>query len=321
MPVSAPAPGPGKTARRPLDATALAHVQRRLQSAAEPPWLHGEVARRMAERLGVVKLQPGCALDWGAFLGASRSVLAAAYPRAQLIAVEPDAARRDATAAALAPPWWSARRWRGGVPQARSAQLAQLAQEVPAGAAQLVWSNMGLHGDLDPQQTMLQWHRALAIDGFLMFSTLGPGTLTTLSALYADAGWPPPLAPLVDMHDLGDMLIEAGFADPVMDQETVTLTWATPAALLAELRQLGGNVDPRRTAGLRTPRWREQLHGRLQRLAVGPMPTARLALPFEIVYGHAFKPAPRPRLAARTELPLDDLRAMVRQPRRTLPQG
>ena len=61
------------------------------------------------------------------------------------------------------------------------------------------------------------------------------------------------------MHDLGDMLVEAGFADPVMDQETITLTWPSGEALLAELRQLGGNVDPRRFAGLRTPRWRSRL--------------------------------------------------------------
>ena len=58
------------------------------------------------------------------------------------------------------------------------------------------------------------------------------------------------------MHDLGDMLVQAGFADPVMDQEMLTLTWPDAEALLAELRALGGNADPARCAGLRTPRWR-----------------------------------------------------------------
>ncbi|MCY7316616.1 MAG: biotin synthase [Rubrivivax sp.] len=306
-----PASAPARSARRPLDPTALARQQRRLLTAAEPPWLHGEVARRMAERLPVIKLQPQCVVDWGAFVGASQAVLAAACPRAQCIAVEPDAARRDATAALLQPAWWSARRW-------HRAPQAMLSGALPAGAAQLVWSNMGLQGEIDPQRTMAAWHRVLVIDGFLMFSTLGPGTLTTLQALYTQAGWPPPMAPLVDMHDLGDMLIEAGFADPVMDQETVTLTWPSPQALLAELRQLGGNVDPRRAAGLRTPRWREQLHTRLQRLAPGNGPDSRIGLPFEIVYGHAFRPPPRPRLTARTEVPLEDLRAMAR---RTPPRG
>lgn len=323
-------PAPERSARRPVDAAALAHIQRRLlggaaplrPAAAEPsappagpvpalradgpaqaPWLHGEAARRMAERLPVIKLKPERILDWGAFLGGSHEVLARTYPQAQITAVEPHAARRDATAAALQRPWWSASRWRGTAPQALSVE------QVAPGSGQLLWSNMGLHGVVDPQAEMVRWHRAVAVDGFLMFSTLGPGTLRSLSALYAAQGWPPPMAPLVDMHDLGDMLVEAGFADPVMDQETLTLTWVSPEALLAELRQLGGNVDPHRAAGLRTPRWRDRL---CTLLAATAEPDGRIGLDFEIVYGHAFRPAPRARLAARTEVPLADMRAMMR---------
>jgi len=102
---------PERSARRPLDATALARVRGRLLQADEAPWLHGEVARRMAERLPVIRLRPERIVDWGAFLGASRALLAAAYPQARVLAVEPEAARRSATAAAHAAPWWSPRRW------------------------------------------------------------------------------------------------------------------------------------------------------------------------------------------------------------------
>jgi malonyl-CoA O-methyltransferase len=304
--MSAPAHS-GTPQARPLDTQALAQVQRRLQAAPQPPWLHGEVARRMAERLPIVKLQPAVVADWGAFLGASHELLARHYPQARVLAVEPDAARRDATAALLARPWWSPQRW------TQPAHEALTAEALPAGSAQLLWSNMGLHGAADPQALMRQWHRALAVDGFLMFSTLGPGSLTTLQTLYRAAGWPPPFAPFVDMHDLGDMLVEAGFADPVMDQETVTLTWATPAALLAELRQLGGNVALGRHPGLRTPRWRRRLEAALAERAGAD---GRVALAFEVVYGHAFRPLPRPRVAAQTELALEDLRTMVRAGRK-----
>ncbi len=178
-----------------------------------------------------------------------------------MLAVESDTARRDATAAALEAPWWTPRRWAAGTP------AVVTEAELGAGQGQLLWSNMGLHGAIDPQAVMAAWHRALAVDGFLMFSTLGPGSLEGLRALYAARGWPPPHAPFVDMHDLGDMLVEAGFADPVMDQETITLTWPSGEALLAELRQLGGNVDPRRFAGLRTPRWRSRLADALEAAA------------------------------------------------------
>lgn len=294
---------PERGAPRPLDAAALALVRRRLQRQAQAPWLHGEVARRMGERLSIIKLQPARILDWGAFVGAGQPVLSAAYPKAEIHAVEADEERRAATAAARRPAWWKA--LAGQAPQA-----VLRPPEVGAASADLLWANMVLHGVVDPQREVAAWHRALAVDGFLMFSTLGPGSLRDLVQVYDRQGWPAPLAPFVDMHDLGDMLVQSGFADPVMDQETLTLTWASADALLAELRTLGGNVDPQRSAGLRTPRWRARLVEGLNTLAG---PDGRIALVFELVYGHAFKPAPRPKLAGETAVSLDDMRAMVRR--------
>jgi len=306
LPGMAPPPAE-RSARRPLDAVALARVQARLNRSDATPWLHAEVARRMAERLPVIRLQPQQIIDWGAHLGVSRALLVQTYPRAVLTAVESDPARRAATALSLQPAWWSPRRWVAG--------LAQVCVEadVGSGSAQLLWSNMGLHGVLDPQAVMLQWQRALQADGFLMFSTLGPGTLEGLRDLYRQCDWGVPHAPFVDMHDLGDMLVEAGFADPVMDQEQITLTWPSAAALLAELRQLGGNVDPRRFPGLRTPRWQQRL---CEALGARTDKEGRPHLGFEVVYGHAFRAAPKWRLGAETLVPLDELRASVRAGRR-----
>jgi malonyl-CoA O-methyltransferase len=261
----------------------------------------------MADRLPVIRQRPDTVIDWASALGASRQLLAGTYPKARLIAVERDAASRDATAQALLLPWWSPRRW------AAPAVEAVTESALAAHGAQLVWANMMLHGEADPQAVMSRWHRALAVDGFLMFSTLGPGTLEGLQALYLRQGWPRPFAAFVDMHDLGDMLVHAGFADPVMDQEQITLTWPSAEAVLEELRGLGGNVDPLRHPGLRTPRWRARL---LDALAGTVDASGRIALTFEVVYGHAFKPAPRPRLAGHTAVPLDDMRAMVRSGRR-----
>jgi malonyl-CoA O-methyltransferase len=108
------------------------------------------------------------------------------------------------------------------------------------------------------------------------------------------------------------MLVAAGFADPVMDQEVVRLSWADATAALAELRGLGANADPRRVPGLRTPRWHRRLAEALQALAGAD---GRPSLSFELVYGHAFKVAPRPRVAERTEVGLDEMRQMVRSRR------
>ncbi len=272
------------------------------------PWLHEEVARRMAQRLAILKRAPRHIVDWGAHLGASEAALRAACPRALRVPVEaflPPAAA-DARAA-LPPPWWSTRRWwtPGHAPTWRSeAVLAE-------GEADLLWSNMVLHHLGDPQGALARWLRLLSKEGILMFSTLGPGTLESLRRIYATHRWAAPHAPFVDMHDLGDMLVQAGFADPVMDQEVVKLTWASAAQALAELRQLGGNVDLRRHGGLRTPRWRSALEQAMSLSASG----ARVTLEFEVVYGHAVRPPPRAKLTAETAVPLSDMRGMLRSRR------
>jgi len=114
------------------------------------------------------------------------------------------------------------------------------------------------------------------------------------------------------MHDLGDMLVEAGFAEPVLDQETITLRWRSATALLAELRQLGGNTAPDRFSGLRTRAWRDRLLAALGERADAD---GSIGLSVEVAYGHGFKPAPRLRADAPVAVSLDEMRAMVRRPR------
>lgn len=288
---------------RGLDPVAVNAMLDRLARAAEPPWLHREVARRMAERLSIVRVQPTQVIDWWSWLGAGAESLERAYPAARRIVVEPTPALRALSEVAARQPWWSARRWRSPAPTVIDQDAA-----LPGGT-QLVWANMALHAVADPPALFARWERALAVDGFVMFSCLGPGTLRELRALYQRLGWPAPTPNFIDMHDLGDMLVRAGFADPVMDQELITLKWLDAESLLAELRGLGGNTAPARTAGLRTPRWRQRL---LHELASLAGPDGRPSLGFEVAYGHAFRAAPRARLSEDTRVSLDDMRAMVR---------
>lgn len=290
------------SARR-LDTTAVAAALKRLAGAGEPPWLHAEVARRMAEKLQLILLKPETVLDWWSYLGAGAAALAQAYPKARRVLVEPDATWAGRSRAVLHKPWWSARRWGGG-----SAEVLEQSQGITPGA-QLIWANMMLHAVADPPALFARWQGLLQVNGFVMFSCLGPGTLRELRALYDRLGWPAPTPGFVDMHDLGDMLVQAGFADPVMDQETLTLRWDSPAALLKELRSLGGNTAPDRFTGLRTPRWQRRLEAELQSLAGAD---GKLGLSFEVAYGHAFKAPPRLRADAPTTVSLADMRAMVK---------
>jgi malonyl-CoA O-methyltransferase len=296
MPASPDAP-----ARR-LDPIAVRAALRRMARAPQPPWLHAEVARRMAEKLELILLQPERVIDWWSALGASTALLERAYPKARQLRIEPDLRWAERSRTQALRPWWTAARWTGG-----EVQIALEHDEIAPGAG-LVWANMMLHAVVDPVALIERWHGLLRVDGFVMFSCLGPGTLRELRTLYERLGWPAPTPGFVDMHDLGDMLVHAGFADPVMDQETLSLRWNSPQALLAELRTLGGNTAPDRAAGLRTPRWRARLERELESLAAAD---GSLGLSFEVAYGHAFKAAPRMRAGQATTVSLDDMRAMV----------
>ena len=286
-----------------LDPLAVARWQRR--APARSPWLHEEVARRMAARLEWIRLQPQVWLHWEPVRGglAAQPLVEQRYPQARCIAAESDPRLAAAARQALGRPWW-----RVGGPQ-----RTVVAKFEPA-SVQMVWANMALHFSLDPQALMAGWHAALQPQGFLMFSCFGPDTVRELRELYARLGWPAAGPEFTDMHDWGDMLVAAGFAEPVMDMERITLAWDSPQKLLAELRELGANLHPSRFAALRGRHWRE----RLERELASSLRDAdgRLALTFEVVYGHAIKPPPRLRMQGEAALGVEELRGMLRAGRK-----
>jgi malonyl-CoA O-methyltransferase len=299
MPPSSPA------AERPPTIDPVAAARWHAVAPAVSPWLHEEVARRMEDRLQWIRQAPESWCHWDAVRGGlqGHALVSARYPRARCQIHETSPHCAAVAEEALAKPWWSPARW--------SAAHPQWGQPADA-SVQMLWSNMALHMAAAPQTLMAQWHRALAVDGYLMFSCFGPDTLRELHALYAALGYPPAGHAFTDMHDWGDMLVQAGFAEPVMDMERITLTFATPERLVQELRELGCNLHPDRFPSLRGRRWREKLYGAMVEHLADPQQEGQLALTFEIIYGHAFKPAPRVRVSSSSAVSLQDMRTMLR---------
>lgn len=291
----------------PPDPAALRRGLARLAAQAEVPWLHAEAARRMGGKLELIRTRPARVLEWWAWSGAGGQVLRQAYPQSSMTAAEPTPGLLGRHSSRESRPSRWPVRWARAL--ASRTIPAVLDADVPAASADLLWANMVLHAVDDPAALMARWRDALAIDGMLMFSCLGPDTARELQALYRRLGWPPPRHDLQDMHDIGDQLVHAGFADPVMDMERLTLTWRDAAAMLREVHGWGGNAHPGRFAGLRTPRWRDGLLRELESLR---RPDGTLALTVELIYGHAVRPVPRARMQAQTTVSLDDMRAMTR---------
>ncbi len=306
----------------------------RLSDPSQPsPWLHEEVARRMVERLDLIKLQPQTWAHWEPVLSGrqTHAALVARWPDAKdlwvtdfhqntgLVAdsIGLSAIKNDVlTGSATIQSSWSQRlkqQLSGFIAAKPKSPTALSPSRVDAGQVQLLWSNMLLHGVDEPGALIQAWYRALAVNGCLMFSALGVDTGHELRRLHQGSGFGPAAAQLTDMHDWGDMLIGAGFAEPVMDMEHLTLTYPNAKALLADWRSFGQNGHVARFAGLRTPRWQAQLETAIEhqfRQASG-----ELAMTVEIIYGHAFKPPPKAKMSEHSAISMQEMRAMLAQPK------
>ncbi len=231
----------------------------------------------MLERLNYVKIAPRRVLDAGSGPARDARALAKRYRKADVLALDFSQAMLHAGRPRL-------RFFERRPPQRVCADLAR--QPFAGASIGLVWSNMALHWTADPLAALREFHRVLAIEGLLMFSTLGPDTLAELRQAAGDAR----VHSFTDMHDLGDMLVEAGFAEPVMDTERVTLVFAEGAALLADLRASGQTCAlSARSPGLTGRRFHASL---LEKLAA-QVRGGKLPVSYEVVYGHAWKAAPK----------------------------
>jgi malonyl-CoA O-methyltransferase len=258
----------------------------------------------MEARLEWIVKKPSEWLHWEPLQGGfqAHTLLTKRYPKSKAYVLESGVEKAQAAHKKIVNPWWSAGIW----------STPKTLFSAPEKPVQMLWANMALHMAADPQALIAQWHSLLEVDGFLMFSCLGPDTLRELRPLYAEFGWPPPTHTFTDMHDWGDMLVGQGFAEPVMDMERITLSFSTPETLLAELRGLGRNLHAGRFAGLRGRGWLAKLHHELAQRGT-KTPDGRLQLSFEVIYGHAFKPPVRLGVVPETRVTLDEMRKALRQ--------
>ena len=260
--------------------------------------LQREVGTRMMERLDVMRLTPAAILDAGCGTGEALPELAARYPQARRVALD------------VALPMLVATRRRVGENRSLVDRLfAPLGMRAPgapllvcadvgslpfaAGTFGLVWSNLTLQWVADLPQAIAEIHRVLEIGGLVTFTTFGPDTLKELRAAFATVDAHPHVGRFADMHDLGDLLMQSGFADPVMQMEMLTLTYADARSMAADLKAIGAtNAARGRRRGLTGRRRFERALAFLEAMP-GRAADGRIAATFEVIYGHAWKTAPR----------------------------
>jgi biotin biosynthesis protein BioC len=268
---------------------------------ADAAGVQTEIRTRLLERLDLVKLEPARVLDLGAASGGSTRALKNRYPKAQVIAL--DLSPRMLAAAAREQSFF--RRFDRIACDAHRLALKEASID-------LVFSNLMLAWCDDLDAVLEETARVLRPDGLFMFTTLGPDTLRELRDAFRHVDDRTHVHRFLDMHDIGDALMRAGFADPVLDTERLTATYPDARTLLTELRRTGSiNATHGRPRGLFGPRKLDEV----ARLLDENRRDGRLPISLEVVYGHAWKGQPRAGRGTPGEvaIPLSELRGRIRK--------
>lgn len=289
--------------------TVQQQFDRRAERFAGASTIVREVGRRLLERLDEIRHDARLVLDAGCGSGAERAGLLARFRDATWIGVDLSRAMLAKAPAAegAAARWLSAALRR----PARAMRVCADAGRLPLAdaAADCVFSNLMLHWHPAPHQVIREFARVLREDGLLLFTSLGPDTLLELRDACAAAL--PHARPMrfVDMHDLGDMMVAAGFSGPVTDAERLRLTYGSAPQLIAEARALGANPRDDRFRGLPSA---TQARALLAALEAQRDTDGRIGLTFEITYGLGWKAAPRAAAGNTTSIGVDALRRQLR---------
>jgi malonyl-CoA O-methyltransferase len=251
--------------------------------------LQKQVREEMLSRLDLVKLNPDVILDAGCGTGLASHALQRKYKKSQVISLD-----------FAYPMLQKTRKTRGD-----SGMLHQLKsllggqqqnllcadiEALPLASASvgLIWSNLAIQWCNDLDAALLEFYRVLQPEGLLMFSTFGPDTLRELRVATAAASGNEytSVSRFIDMHDIGDALVRAGFSAPVLDVERFTLTYDDVKSVMRDLKSIGAhNATDGRARGLLGRGFFEKLAASYEQFRQDN----KLPATFEVVYGHAWR--------------------------------
>ena len=259
-------------------ALCLEDVRRAFDRAAgtydEAAVVQNEIGNRLLERLDYLRINPSVVVDLGSGTGGALDALRQRYSSATLLAI--DLSESMLKRARKRGRWFK-----------RPSVIAADASAIPLAdsSVDLLFSNLMLPWCLDLEAVWGEINRVLRPGGALLFSSLGPDTLTELrGATAVEGGGSQRVHPFIDMHDIGDALIRNGITDPVMDAETIQVHYASVSALINDLRCSGSsNVLAGRSRGLAGIS-RTALENRYPRA----QSNAAVCATVEVVYGHGW---------------------------------
>ncbi len=237
--------------------------------------LQHEVLARLSERLDYINLQPKSILDVGCGTGKGIKNLSKQYSKAKVIGF-------DLAFNMLQ----HSKKQFGLFNKSRLINADMERLPIQDNSIDLIFSNLAIQWVNDLELTIKEFKRIGRPDGLLMFTTFGPNTLWELNDSWLQIDQMPHVHRFIDMHDIGDILVGSGFAEPVMDSETITMQYPTFKEVLVDLKNIGANnADNQRSKGLMTP---SKLKALEQAYKTIGFKDNQYQASFEIIYGHAW---------------------------------
>lgn len=255
--------------------------------------LQKQVREEMLSRLDLVKLNPQIILDAGCGTGLASHALQKRFVKSQVISLD--------FALPMLQKTRSTNPNNGLIGQvknllggAKQNLLCADIESLPLANASvgLIWSNLAIQWCNDLDAALQEFHRVLQPESLLMFSTFGPDTLKELRVATSAHNGTTSVSRFLDMHDIGDAMVRAGFSAPVLDVERFTLTYDDVKSVMRDLKSIGAhNATDGRARGLLGRGFLQNLEANYEQFRVD----GKLPATFEVVYGHAWRGQDKPK--------------------------
>ncbi len=230
-------------------------------------FLQNEIANRLAEKLKVISIKPQTIIDLGSGTGFLSNKTAEIFPNANLVCV--DFAQKSL------------------LENSQNLKVCANAYELPfaSNSVDFIVSNLMMQWCPDLKTLFNECFRALKPQGLILFTTFGPDTLKELKRSWSAVDSSAHVNNFIDMHDIGDQMLQSGFQSPIMEMENITLTYEKVLDLMHDLKSIGAqNVSDRSKALTGKTKFKKMIEMYESYRSDGKLPAT-----YEVIYGHAWK--------------------------------
>jgi len=233
----------------------------------ENAFLQNEIASRLSEKLKVISIKPESIIDLGSGTGFLSEKTANIFPDASLICL--DFAQQSL------------------IKNTQKLKVCADAYQLPfkSNSIDFVISNLMMQWCPDLKTLFDECHRVLKPQGLILFTTFGPETLKELKRSWSVVDKEAHVNEFIDMHDIGDQMIQSGFQSPIMEMEKLTLTYEKVLDLMKDLKGIGAQSVENRSKSLTG----KTKFNKMIEMYESYRENGKIPATYEVIYGHAWK--------------------------------